>query len=270
MNTQLQLGVSTSAFFPRSLEETFDILAQQPWRAVELMPQTPGECRPAFAETLLSLGADRFRFRAIHFPQILAPFLYNPYPGAFEYGQQLCADIGDLAGALGCTSIVIHAPWENMSAGPFLEATLANFRRLCDMCARHDVLVALENTPSAPLSNSPESMVDFAKLVDRSNMSFTVDITHAYQLGQDPMIYLESLPEIAHVHASDYNTATDQRHTPPGDGVVDWPSIIGALRARKFNGNFILELLPNTLGEDPAQTLRQCAALLDPLFADWP
>ncbi|MBW7881289.1 MAG: sugar phosphate isomerase/epimerase [Caldilineaceae bacterium] len=269
MTPKLQFGVSTAAFFPQPLETTLDMLAQQPWRSIELMPQTPDECRPDFARTLLDLGNGRFQFCAIHFPQILAPFLYNAYPGAFAYGQQLCRDLGELAGALGCTAIVVHAPWANMSSGVALEATLANFRLLCDVCLPHNVLVALENTPSAPLSNSPETMVEFAQMVDRPNLSFTVDITHAYQLGQDPMIYLESLPEIAHVHASDYNTARHQRHTAPGDGVVAWPAVIAALRARGFQGNFVLELLPQTLGDDPVQTLRQCTALLDPLFADW-
>ena len=270
VSTKLQLGVSTSAFFPHSLEATLAMLAAQPWHGVELMPQTPDECRPAFAAQLLKLGGGRFQFCAIHFPQILAPFLYNPYPGAFAYGQQLCTDLGNLAGALGCTAIVVHAPWDNMASGAFLDATLANFRLLCDTCLEHDVFVALENVPSTALSNSPETMVAFAAQIARPNLSFTVDITHAYQLSQDPLIYLESLPSIAHVHASDFDTATNQRHEAPGAGVVNWPAVISALRARGFAGNFILELLPKTLGEDPVQTLQRSTALLDPLFENWP
>lgn len=270
MTPKLQLGVSTAAFFPHTLETTLNILAQQPWRGVELMPQTVDECRPAFAKELLALGDGRFQFCAIHFPQILAPFLYNPYPGAFAFGQELCADIGELAGALGCTAIVMHAPWDNMSSGDFLQATLANFRLLCDTCLPHGVTVALENTPTAPLSNSPQTMIDFAALVDRPNLGFTVDITHAYQLGQDPMIYLTDLPHIAHIHASDFDIATNQRHTAPGTGVVDWPGLIATLRDRGFRGNFILELLPKTLGADPVKTLQRCTALLDPMFSDWP
>ena len=261
-----RLGVSTAAFFPKPLEETFRILEQQPWNCIEFMPQTPDECKPAFAASLEALGAGSFTFYAIHFPQILAPFLYNPYPSAFEYGQKLCTDLGELGGALGCSTVVVHGPWGNMSTGPFLDATVSNLRLLADVCARHNVVVALENTPSSPLGRSPEAMLDFARIIDRPNMGFTVDITHAYQLGQDPMIYINALPEIAHVHASDFDTETEQRHIPPGAGMVDWPGIIAALLAKGFSGNFVLELLPETLGDDPAKTVWQCASLLGPFF----
>jgi sugar phosphate isomerase/epimerase len=270
LDSKLRLGVSTAAFFPRPLEETFDILRQQPWNGIELMPQSPQECRPEFADKLLELSDGHFDFCGIHFPQIVGAFLYNPYPSAFQYGQSLCRDLGELAGRLGCTTIVVHGPWENMSKGAFFEATLANFRLLCDTSIQHDVIIALENTPGSPLGASPEIMMEFARLIDRPNLGFTFDITHTYQMSQDPMDYIRDLPSIAHIHASDYDLKTNQRHTPPGQGDVDWTAIIGALRKKGFAGNFMLELLPKALGDDPVKTLQECTALLDPLFENWP
>lgn len=262
------LGVSTSAFFPKPIAETLAILADQPWRGVELMPQAPSECRPAYGERLLELGAGRFDFCGIHFPQILAPFLYNPDPSAFAFGQELSADIAKLAGVIGARAIVVHGPWSNMSEGAFLEATLANLRLLCDTAAPHGVTIALENTPSSPMGASVASMTAFAAKVGRSNFGFTFDVTHTYEMGQEPWPYLEGLPSIAHVHASDFDLASQRRHTLPGDGDVDWPRVIGALAQRGFNGNFILELLKSSLGDDPAASLRQATALLDPLIDD--
>lgn len=269
MDDRLRLGVSTAAFFPHSLQETFDILAQQPWRGIELMPQSPQECFPEFAETLFALSDGRFEFCGIHFPQILAPFLYNPYPSAFAYGQDLCRGLGELAGALGCTTIVVHGPWENMSKGAFLEATLANLRLLCDSAVGQGVMIALENTPGSPMGSSPETLIAFAEQIDRPNLNYTFDVTHSYQMKQDPMVYLRDLPSIAHVHASDFDLKTNQRHTPPGQGSVDWPAIVGALWDRGFAGNFILELLPDTMKPDPVTALQACTALLNPLFDRW-
>lgn len=266
MATRPIRGISTSAFFPRPIEETLEILSRQPWRGVELMPQAPFECTPAFGRKLLELGEGRFDFCGIHFPQILAAFLYNPDPSASEFGQQLSRDIAELAGVLGSTTIVVHGPWTNMSEGDYLRATLANMRAMCDVGAPHGVTIALENTPSSPNGGSVESMVRFAEQVDRPNFGFTFDVTHTYEMGQEPWPYLEGLPAIAHVHASDFDLATNRRHTAPGDGDVDWPRVIGQLASRGFDGNFILELLSSTLGEDPADTLRCAAALLDPMF----
>lgn len=260
------VGVSTSAFFPRPIEATLEILAQQPWRGIELMPQAPSECRPAYAARLLALGAGRFDFCGIHFPQILAPFLYNPDPSAFAFGQELCRDLPELAGALGARTIVVHGPWANMSEGDFLAATLANLRRLCDVGVEHGVTIALENTPSSPMGASVAAMTAFAAQVERANFGYTLDTTHTYEMRQPLMPYVHGLPSIAHVHASDYDVASDNRHTPPGVGAIDWATVIHALAARGFQGNFILELLGKNLGDDPARTLRDAAALLDPIF----
>ncbi|MFU8889227.1 MAG: sugar phosphate isomerase/epimerase family protein [Trueperaceae bacterium] len=260
------VGVSTSAFFPRPIEATLEILAQQPWRGVELMPQAPSECRPAYGERLLALGAGRFDFCGIHFPQILAPFLYNPDPSAFAFGQELCRDLPELAGAIGARTIVVHGPWANMSEGAFLDATLANLRLLCDVGADLGVTVALENTPGSPMGASVDAMVAFAAQVARPNFGYTFDTTHTYEMGQELMPYLHGLPSIAHVHASDFDVASQTRHTPPGRGVIDWAAVVRTLADRGFHGNFILELLGKNLGEDPVRTLRDAAALLDPIF----
>ena len=266
---KLCLGVSSAAFFPLSLADTFAILEQLPWKGIELMPQSPEECQPEFAESILKLSDGRFDFCGIHFPQILAPFIYNPYPSAFEYGKQLCTDIANYAGLIKSSTIVVHGPWEKMSKGKFLDATVSNFRTLCDIGAKNNVIIALENTPSSPLGANPSEMIALAKKVDRPNFSFTIDITHAYELGQDPMIYIEDLPHIAHVHASDYDLNLNQKHALPGQGDVDWEKIIKALHEKDFNGNFILELLPGTLGDDPVKGLNTSIALLEPNFKVW-
>jgi len=264
--TQPTVGVSTSAFFPKPIAETLAILSDQPWRGVELMPQAPSECAPAYGKQLLDIGSGRFDFCGIHFPQILAPFLYNPDPSAFAFGQQLCREIAELAGVIGARAIVVHGPWAKMAVGAFLEATLANFRLMCDVGVVNGVAIALENTPSSPMGASVATMTQFAALVNRPNFDYAFDVTHTYEMGQEPWSYLDGLPSITHVHASDFDLASQRRHTAPGDGDVDWPRVIGKLAQRGFRGNFVLELLESSLGEDPAATLRAAAALLDPII----
>lgn len=266
MTKRPTVGVSTSAFFPRPIAETFAILDAQPWRGVELMPQAPYECTPAYGRELLEIAAGRFDLCGIHFPQILAPFVYNPDPHAFAFGQELARDVAELAGTIGARTIVVHGPWTNMGEGAFLEAGLANLRTMCDVGRHHGVTIAVENTPSSYVGTSPRSMVDFAALIDRPNVGFTFDVTHTYQMGLEPWPFLEELSGIAHVHASDFELATKRRHTVPGDGDVDWRRVLRVLADGGFTGNFILELVESSFGADPAATLRSAAALLDPLL----
>jgi sugar phosphate isomerase/epimerase len=262
-----RLGVSTAPLYPASLESTLDTLAAQPWRHVELMPQAPSECRPEFAARLLEVAARRVSFCAIHFPQILMPFLFNPYPAAFEFAQELCGDLGELAGRIGARVVVAHGPWDKMAQGEFMKATLANLRRLGDACAQSGAVVAVENTTSSPLTDSPSRLAEFVTGIDHPAVSFALDITHARQLDQDPLDYIAKLPRIAHVHASDFGQVERREHLTPGDGDIDWPPIVSALLAKGFTGNFVIELRTYALTPDPVSALQRSATLLTPLFS---
>ncbi|MFW6116760.1 MAG: sugar phosphate isomerase/epimerase family protein [bacterium] len=263
---KIGFAVSTAAFFPRPLEEIFAILQQQPWDGIELMPQAPNECRPAFADELLRRAGDRFSFCAIHFPSILQPFLYNPYPSAQRFAQTLCQDLADLGGRLACDVIVVHAPKGRMSTGRFLEVTRSNLAYLCDCSAQHGIKVGLENLTSSPLARTSSALKSFAASLNRPNLGYVLDVTHAHETGQSPVRdFVEQLPNLVHVHASDYSPEQGQ-HQVPGAGVVDWPALAGALHKAGFDGSICLELLPETLGKHPATTLCRTAAFLQPLL----
>jgi len=259
------LGISTAAFFPRSLEEIFDILRKQPLRELELMPQAPSECRPDFAQELAGYCGDEFQFCAIHFPSILQGFFTNSYPAAREYGQHLCRDVAALAGGLGARVIVIHAPWERMSSGVFLEATIENIRILCDSSAEHGVTVGLENLVSAPLVRTPEDLLSFAARIDHPNLGFVLDITHAHETGQDPLDFVEQVSPLVHIHASDFDPHKGQ-HRVPGDGVVRWERLADGLRRADFSGQIVMELVPGAFGDDPSADLTRGAELLAKVF----
>jgi sugar phosphate isomerase/epimerase len=224
------------------------------------MPQSPAECRPSFAAQLKLVGGPEFTISSIHFPLILHAFLFNPYPSAREFGRQLCRDLAGLAGALGSTVIVIHSPSAKMSGPQFLAVARENMAYLCDQCADQGTLVALEHTESGAARTVPQ-MLEWADAIRHPNLGFTLDITHAHKIGADPVDFITGLPNLAHIHASDYGPVSGQ-HLPPGTGEVDWSRVSQALDRSAFEGQVILELSTHTIGADPVHTLRQSVAFL--------
>lgn len=264
MDNAIHLGVSTAAFFPRPLDEIFLILRQQPLRCIELMPQSPAECQPGFAAELVRVAGEGFVFPSIHFPLILEPFLFNPYPSAREFGRELCRGLAQLAAALGSTVIVVHSPPRRMSRASFLQVARENTAYLCELCSHQGVKVALENTASGPIQ-SPGQMQEWSESIGHPNLTFALDTTHAHQAGLDPLAFLVSLPRLAHIHASDY-LSQQGAHQPPGTGEVSWSRLAQALLQRGFQGHIILELSTKTIGENPVQTLQESASFLMSVF----
>jgi len=264
LSLHIHLGVSTAHFFPRPLDEIFAILRQQPLRCIELMPQSPAECQPGFAAELRRAAGDDFAFSSIHFPLILEPFLFNPYPSAREFGRELCRGLAQLAAALESSVVVVHSPPDRMSGPPFLQVARENTAYLCAQCGQHGVQIALENTASGPV-RSPEQMRQWAASIGHANLAFALDTTHAHQAGLDPLDFIIGLPELMHIHASDY-LCSKGPHQPPGTGEVNWSQLAQALAQRDFQGHIVLELSTETIGEDPIQTLRESASFLAAVF----
>lgn len=259
MPTSIRLGVSTAPLFPRRLEEIFQLLKQQPIRELELMPQSPAECQPDFARALL--GHSRgFHFCSIHFPLILHAFLHNPYPSAREYGRELCQGLAALAARLESRVLVVHAPPKKMSTSPFIEVAAENIAYLCDLCAPWGIRVGLENSPHSP-AETPHQMQEWATRIGRSNLGYVLDVTHAHQSNLDPLDFIQALPSLMHLHVSDYHPRNGP-HQPIGQGEVNWQRLAEALCRSGFEGYVVLELATNTIGEDPAMTLRKSIARL--------
>ncbi|MBI3255600.1 MAG: sugar phosphate isomerase/epimerase [Candidatus Andersenbacteria bacterium] len=58
----------------------------------------------------------------------------------------------------------------------------------------------------------------------------TIDITHIFSWGEDPVRIIKQLGKrIGHVHISDYNSEEGQ-HLFPGEGEVPWDEVLAALK----------------------------------------
>ncbi len=257
-------GVSTAAFFPWDLRTISDILHAQPLPHVELMPQAPQECNPAFAGTLRRLLGDSLRVSSIHFPLILHHFLADPYPAARSYARQLCRSLADLAGALDSHTIIVHGSPKDMTRADFVAVSRENIGYLADRCHGHGVAVALENTPEGATS-TVEQLRTWLSTINRPSLATCLDVGHAHRAGLDPVLMAHELPHLDHVHVHGFHPQHGD-HRLLQEGIVNWQAVAEALARRGFVGGIVIELKPETLGADPKETLRQNAAFLVQTF----
>jgi sugar phosphate isomerase/epimerase len=84
-------------------------------------------------------------------------------------------------------------------------------------------------------------------------VGFTFDTFQAGESGADPAALIYAMDShLATVHVADYAPG-GPRHLPPGEGTLDWPSILRALEVVGYGGPLIIE--PAHV-EDPAVFLR--------------
>ncbi|MBR6709090.1 MAG: sugar phosphate isomerase/epimerase [Clostridia bacterium] len=188
--------------------------------------------------------------------------------------QALCiwsrnCEMGEIIGA---RQIVIHL-WGGSDSDANLESNLRCLEDLCETAALHGLEVLIENVPCTtadPIRNLSQIHAAFP------DQRFVFDTRFAAFHNQ-----LESLTEtpwlignrLAHMHISDLHPGAPRdfsRLRPilhPGEGMIDFPALIGALKKRDYAGSVTMESpVMSEAGIDSEKmiaSLRQLRAWLD-------
>ena len=136
-----------------------------------------------------------------------------------------------------------------------------------DDCARvaqqRDVILAIEPHRMAMVEN----MADTHRLLDEldtDNLHINLDPGPVAAAGEDPVDWIDRFgPRIAHVHVKDvrvfgpgeqkivFGVKRDFECVPLGEGVVDWPAILDALRRVGYGGFLSVEYAAHLFGYNP-------------------
>jgi inosose dehydratase len=148
--------------------------------------------------------------------------------------------------------------------------------RLATLAAGRDVRAVLHPHVGTMVENGAE----VGRVLEGSSISLCLDTGHLLIGGTDPAELARQAPErIAHVHLKDVDAhlagrVQDGRLTytqgvregmyrPLGSGDVDVPAIVGSLRARGYDGWYVLEqdtiLTGEPAGEGPVADVRASA-----------
>jgi sugar phosphate isomerase/epimerase len=125
-----------------------------------------------------------------------------------------------------------------------------------------NVLVSLENLS--------ENAGDLAEMVEAvPGLSITLDVGHAQLLSDVNRsfgIIEELYPSIRHLHLHDNhggNGVKDDLHLPIGEGIIDFPAILGRLCEKGYQGTATLELEREVLASSRARVNKMALEFAD-------
>ena len=158
----------------------------------------------------------------IHLTGAKTTALWDSDPLGDEICDRYCREIAR-ASAAGIRVGVAHITWGHSVPAPVGEVGLSRMERIAECAAKHDFILALEN------SVYPEHLyATMAHLKDYSSVGFTFDSGHRNAFAHDYTLLADFGDRLAVTHIAD-NDAVHDLHLMPMDGMVNWEQVAAEL-----------------------------------------
>ena len=167
-------------------------------------------------------------------------------------------EVVDLAADLGAKLVLYVGGWQifGTTRRDAWAWSVEALREIAAHAKELDITIVAE--PTSADSNLIESADDALELIrasEQSNVGVMFDTYHALYRNEVSADYVRTMGEhLVHVHASD----TDR--LPPGEGAVDWPNFMQALKEVDYQGFVTMEVGFNTRAAEPDRYARQALA----------
>jgi len=278
------LGYNTNGFAHHDLFEAVELLAEIGYRSVaitidhgalwppDLTPNKDAHAPPALAAlrgllerlNLRSVIETGGRFvldpRHKHEPTLLSTDRRRRIE-FYEYAVDCAAELGS-----DCVSLWSGVLRENISAEEAMRRLVEGLQETLQYAAGRGVVVAFEPEPGMFI----DSMARFEQLLaklDAPNLRLTLDIGHLQCQGETPIAeqIRRWASRLVNVHIEDTRRGAHE-HLMFGEGEIDFPPVLRALREIGYNGGVHVELSRH--GHEAPQAARRAFEFLAPLPAD--
>lgn len=117
-----------------------------------------------------------------------------------------------------------------------IDACRKSLPQVIVVAARYDSKITIECMPGTGVGNTSDEML---KIVDGiEGIEVCCDVNHLFQ--EKPEEFIEKMGGyITTLHLSDYDGR--ERHWLPGEGIINFNNVIGALEGSGYNGPFMFE-----------------------------
>ena len=196
------------------------------------------------------------------------PTYHKTEQGRQRIGDMLCRQI-QICGYLDCPRLVVHPGYANyneqLTESETWETNIQLFSQLIPFLKKYRVTVCIENLFLSRRRKIMDGVCSDAeeavRYVDTLNeiagekcFAFCFDTGHSLMLGKDMRKFIHTLGHrIEALHLND-NDGTDDLHTMPYNGALDWERTINALKDVGYSNTINFEIL---FGNTPNEVLPQ-------------
>ncbi len=250
------LGVSLHTLDPDQRPETARLLAGSSVKAVELWEPDFDKTEGHVAEMRRLLAAAGIAARTVHADFDASLDISSPDPAIRSAGIEAFSAALGLAQRMGAEIVVVHPssePIPDEARAARMAQAKRSVRTMVGMAGDAGCRIALELLPRTCLGHSVEELLDLLQDVDASTAGVCLDTNHLMaEVAALPAAVRRLGPRLIALHCSDYD-GVDEKHWPPGRGVIDWPAFLSALSDIRFPGPLNYEAALD--GATPAERL---------------
>jgi protein FrlC len=169
-------------------------------------------------------------------------------------------EVVDLAADLGARLVLYIAGWQvfGTTRQEAYERSLDCLTRIARHAAGKGVTIAIEPTAAdSNLIDTPHQALELMRACGEPNVKTMFDTYHALYRDDVSADHVRILgQDLAHIHFADSDRGV------PGDGAVDWLSVMQALKDVGFAGHVTMEIGFHTRKADPDAMARRALAYL--------
>ncbi len=151
----------------------------------------------------------------------------------------------ETAGILGACYIVVHPVCRENgkiieTAEQFIRVNAEAYSSCIEAAEKHGVVILSENLLWGA-SKDPIIISELVKELKSRHFGWCFDTGHANCFGIQPSILHECAYPPLSLHIQDNNGAGRDEHLIPGDGTIDWNSVVENLKSVGYKGDCVLE-----------------------------
>ncbi len=261
----MEIGASSSCFYPMETEKAFLHVASHGFKNIEIFLNSPSETEKNFISEIKNIKENYgVNVTSVH-PYESFGEGYNFFSNYYRRYEDACENYKrffSAAAELGAKYVILHGA--KFGAEIPDEEYAERFTRLNEIAMSFGCFAAHENVVT--FSGEKPSFMALLKSYGKENFKMVLDVKQARKAGIEPIEYIKAVGDsIAHVHLSD-KTAVGDCAPPSENGMFNFGELFSQLQGAGYKGKYIIELYSD--GFDTIEDIIKSAHYLERVMSE--